>query len=34
LVKDTDIHRTGVQVDAAVIAMRFAVESHEVSSSS
>ena len=32
LVKETDIHRTGVQVNAAVIARLFAVESHEVSS--
>ena len=32
LIKETDRHRTGVQVDAAVIALLFAVESPEVSS--
>jgi hypothetical protein len=30
LVKDTDLHRPGVQVDAAVIAMLFAVEAPEI----
>jgi hypothetical protein len=32
LVEDTEVHPTGMQIDAAVVSMGLSVESHQVSS--